>query len=251
MNFYRIYDCKTDFLNLDINGMRHIFTPNINYFYIQQPTVTSDRLFDFDDTDELAKRNGIGFVLENKLQVKRLNEKNEAYTEEFLRFLLGTDYLLHKEDDKRFSDLTGDLELKPYKWLFAKQTMLYDFKAKSLKSLNTDLSAKDPKSDWRLGLGHRYEKGFSSQLTGEGETKVLPGLKCRVYERYEFKGNVFKEQEYAINKDLHCWEAELAYNIREKDSHTIWFIIRLKAFPELPLKLGTSYYKPRTGAAGD
>jgi hypothetical protein len=72
-----------------------------------------------------------------------------------------------------------------------------------------------------------------------------------VYERYEFKGGQFKEQEYALTKDLHCWEAEFAYNIREHDTHTFWVIVRIKALPDLPLKLGTSYYKPRTGAGTD
>lgn len=247
-NFYKIYDYKTNFLNLDIDGARHIFTPNINYYYIQKPTLLPQRLFEFDDIDKLDKKNGIGFAFENKLQTKRF-EKNEFNTIELARWLIETDYLFHLDEGRRFSDITSDLELRPYSWLFVKQTALYDPKWRDLKSLNTDLFANDPEDKWRVGLGHRYEEKSSSQLTTELAAQITPKWRCRVFERYEFKGNDFKEQEYSITRDLHCWEAEFSYSIR--DTHTFWFIFRLKAFPELPLKLGTTYYRSKAGSVGD
>ena len=250
-NFYRIYDYKTDFLNLDINNVRHIFTPNINYFYVQKPTLLPGQLFEFDDVDTLDKKNGIGFIFENKLQTKRLENK-ELNTVELARWVIETDYLFRLgEQHDRLSNVSSDLEIRPYSWLFMKQTALADPKGLNLRSLNTDVVANDPKENWRLGLGHRYEQGFSSQLTSEAEMKITPKWKCRVFETYEFKGGNFKEQEYAITRDLHCWEAEVAYNVRQDGPHTFWFILRLKAFPEMPLKMGTSYYRPRTGPVND
>lgn len=251
-NFYRVYDCKTDFLNLDISGMRHIFTPNVSYYYVQKPTLLPDKLFDFDDIDTLDKKYGIGLALENKLQTKRLNDKNELITSELLRFIIDADYFIRSSSmNHRLSDIDADLEIKPYTWLFIKQTALYDPRPSAFKSVNTDVTARDPKEKWWIGAGHRYEDGFSSQLTTEAEAKVTPKWKCRVYERYEFKGNELKEQEYTITRDLHCWEMAFTYSAIEKDSHTFWLIFRLKAFPEMPLKLGTSYYRPRTGSGSE
>lgn len=243
-NFYKVYDYKTDFMNLDIEGLRHIFTPNVSYFYSQKPTLLPDRLFQFDDVDALDKRRGVELTLENKLQTKHL-ANNEKITAELARWIVGTDYLMNSNESGKLSTVSSDLEITPYSWVFMKQTALYDPKANDLKSLNTDVVATEPKDNWRLGLGHRYERDFSSQLTTEIETKITPKWKIRLFEMYEFKGNDLKQQEYSITRDLHCWEAEFTYSVR--DVHTFWIIFRLKAFPSMPFKLGTSYYRPRTG----
>jgi hypothetical protein len=248
INFYRIYDYNTDALNLDINRLRHIFTPNVNYFYTPKPTLAPQRLFEFDDVDTVDERNGLNLVFENKLQTKRM-ENGEPATIELLRWIVETDYLFHRENGKRLTDIWSDLEIRPYSWLFLKQTALYDPKWKDLRTLNTDIDAKDPKDNWRFGIGHRYEQKTSSQVTTELETKITPKWKIRVFELYEFKGNDLKEQEYSIARDLHCWEAEFTYSVR--DTHTFWLIFKLKAFPELPLKLGTTYYRPEPGTGGE
>jgi hypothetical protein len=231
-------------MNLDINKIRHIFTPNVNYFYIHKPTLLPGRLYQFDDVDNVDERNGLAFILENKLQTKH-RSKEDFNTEELLRWILETDYLFHKENDRRLTDIGSDMEITPYPWLFLKQTAIYDPKDTDLKSLNTDIDAKDPKDNWRVGIGHRYEEKTSSQLTTEIETRLTSKWKVRLFELYEFKGKDLKEQEYSVTRDLHCWEAEFTYSVR--DSHTFWIIFRLKAFPDMPLKLGTTYYRPKTG----
>lgn len=248
MNFYRIYDYNTDFLNLDINKVRHIFTPNVNYFYIHKPTLAPERLFQFDDVDNVDERNGLAFILENKLQTKHTGP-NGPDTAELFRWLLETDYLFHKENDRRFTNVSSDMEIRPYSWLFLEQTAIYDPKERDLKSLNTDIDARDPKENWRVGVGHRYEQKTSSQLTTEIETRITPKWKVRLFELYEFKGKDLKEQEYSVTRDLHCWEAEFTYSVR--DTHTFWIIFRLKAFPEMPLRLGTTYYRPKPGPSNE
>jgi hypothetical protein len=190
------------------------------------------------------ERNGLAFILENKLQTKQL-KGGEFDAVELLRWLLETDYLFHKEDNKRLANISSDLEVRPYSWLFFKQAAIYDPKRADLRSLNTDIDARDPRDNWRVGAGHRYEQKTSSQLTTEIETRVTPKWKVRLFELYEFRGNDLKEQEYSVTRDLHCWEAEFTYSVR--DTHTFWLIFRLKAFPEMPLKLGTTYYRPRAG----
>ncbi|MBI4335540.1 MAG: LPS-assembly protein LptD [Candidatus Omnitrophica bacterium] len=247
-NFYRIYNARSGILNLDIEGLRHIFTPNVSFFNVQRPTLARERIFEFDEIDRVDRKKGIGFAFENKLQTKR-REKNELNTVDFARWFVETDYLLHLDEGRRFSDVSSDLELRPYTWLYLRQAALYDPKWKDLKSLNTDVVAADKNEKWRLGLGHRYEEKASSQLTTEIQTSVIPKWKFRVFERYEFRGTEFKEQEYTITRDLHCWEADFTYSVR--DAHTFWLIFRLKAFPEMPLKLGTSYYKPRAGGGAE
>jgi len=244
-NFYKTYGYTTNAYHLDINGMRHILTPNVSYFYVQKPTLLPDKLFPFDNIDTLDKNRGVGLFLENKLQTKHTSGGDFA-TAELLRFIVGTDYLFDLPDGHRFANVSSDLEVRPYSWFFMKQSALYDPKGRDLLLLNTDLVATDPKDRWHVGAGHRYERNASSQLTTQLETRVTPAWKVGVFEVYEFDGNKFKEQQYSITRDLHCWEAEFTCSVR--NGYSFWFIMRLKAFPELPLKLGTSYYRPRSGA---
>ncbi|MFH1848180.1 MAG: LPS assembly protein LptD [Candidatus Omnitrophota bacterium] len=240
-SFFKAFDYSTNAFGLDVNGLRHILTPNAGFYYVQKPSFLPERLNNFDAVDALDQERGIALTLENKLQTKRGKNKE---TVELARFIVGTDYLLHLSDGDRFGDVDTELELRPNDWLYIKNEAIYDPKWKDLKTINTDFVATGKDEKWRLGLGHRYEEKFSSQLTSQLEATLTPKWKCRVYERYELRGNDFREQEYAVTRDLHCWEAEVAYN--KRDAHTVWVIFRLKAFPDMPLKLGTSYHDPKT-----
>lgn len=242
-NFYKIFDYSTDAFGFKINRLRHILTPNINFFYIQKPSVLPNKISEFDSIDTIDKQKGFDIVFENKFQTKTFTDLEET-TRDLARFVLKTKYLLGLEDGDRFTDIFGDIELRPNERLFIKSYFTYDPKWKDLESFNTDLLASDVNERWRVGLGHRYEEGFSSQLTSQFETKLGSRWKIRIYSRYEFKGNDFKEQEYAITRDLHCWEVEVIYN--RAGAQSIWLVFRLKAFPELPFRLGTRYYGSRT-----
>ncbi|MCM8763121.1 MAG: hypothetical protein NC829_01955, partial [Candidatus Omnitrophica bacterium] len=58
-----------------------------------------------------------------------------------------------------------------------------------------------------------------------------------------------QEQEYSLSRDLHCWEFDITYNIRKDHGSTIWFIFRLKAFPEIEFDFNQSYNAPKTASA--
>ena len=69
--FYRVYGREKDFLGVEIDRLKHIITPRIEYDYIHQPTVTAGELTGFDGVDSLAERNAVRLSLENKLQTRR------------------------------------------------------------------------------------------------------------------------------------------------------------------------------------
>ena len=65
----------------DIDGLRHIIQPYINYTYIMDPTVSRDELFYFDDVDRIDKQNFIRLGLNNRLQTRRGNwNSSQVYT---------------------------------------------------------------------------------------------------------------------------------------------------------------------------
>ena len=75
----------------------------------------------------------------------------------------------------------------------------------------------------------------------------------RAYERFNIGKGSFEEQGYTIYRDLHCWLLEFTYAIKQtsdKADNTFWVVLRLKAFPDTPIGLRRTYYRPQPGAIG-
>ena len=68
--FYRTWQTpKNAFWEID--GLRHVAVPYINYTLIPDPTVTYKKLYYFDDVDQIERQNFIRFGLQNRLQTRR------------------------------------------------------------------------------------------------------------------------------------------------------------------------------------
>ncbi|MGE4357077.1 MAG: LPS-assembly protein LptD [Candidatus Omnitrophota bacterium] len=249
--FYKVYDIHSNFLGLDINQLRHVITPTINYKYIRTPTIVSDKLMSFDSIDSISGDNIVTLGLENKLQTKRKDKEN-LKTVDLGTFLFTGDYKFKSEEiGGELRNFKFDLELTPYNWLRFESDATYEPSARDFNTANFDLIA-SYKDIWDLGLGSRYEKNSIHEITASFIYNLSPKWQFRVYERYDFKKvledgskriNDFVEQEYVIVRDLHCWTGEFSLNI--DDGYSFWVIFRLKAFPEIPFKFSASYSRPK------
>jgi len=242
--FHRIFNLQTDFLGLDINGLRHLFEPGINYNYIYQPVgVEQDKILQFDGIDSMSNSNYLTFTLGNKLQTKREIER-EMQNANLAEIDFSINYF---PETRRVSDLYTYLKLMPYHWLGCEVTAYYDTYKQHMSSVGFDLITN--KDNWRFGVGNRYTRDEeTNQLTAEWDYKINPKWSLRTYHRWNYPGDKFGkarvvEQEYGIQRDLHCWTAELVWN--RKDADTIWFVLKLKAFPEIEIKARTTYTEPR------
>jgi len=243
--FYTGLDASARFYKT-FGGLRHIVNPVVKYYYNHHPTILPRNLMQFDDIDNIDRANGVRLELENRLQTKRKSDSGMK-TVDFARLLVTTDYLFKVEQGSEFTDIDGELELRPYDWLYFEADARYDHTKAKIEKGSWDLIARDTGKDekWSFGIGQRYEEEFSSQLTSELYYKLNPKWQIRAYERFSLKGSILEEQEYSLVRDLHCWELELLYNRFRPDAHTVWIVFRLKAFPNLPLKASTSYHKPK------
>ena len=61
-------DVRVPFMNLD--GLRHIARPYVNYTYIGSPSVEKEHLLYFDDTDRIERQHFFRFGIENRLQTR-------------------------------------------------------------------------------------------------------------------------------------------------------------------------------------
>jgi len=270
--FYRIFDIKTNLLGLDIDKLRHIITPSAGYLHRGDPTVPSSHLFQFDSVDNINYYNGFSLSLENKLQTKRMYE-DKLTTVDLARLLITTDYTfrlkkgnLQSQGIGKFGDVAYKLDFYPYSWLSVNSEMVTGWskqeKKYKVRTLDTDVYA-NLGDKFTFGLGHRYESTnteINSLLTGEATWKINDKWKLMVYQRYDITDEKWKEQEYIILRDLHCWTVEAAYNVKNyirnysdgdfpHAEHNFWVIFRLKAFPKVPLGLlKRTYHRPHPGA---
>jgi hypothetical protein len=186
------------------------------------------------------------FSLENKLQTKR-----ENVTVDFLRFIASNNYSFNIEGRKRRlgDNISFDLEMLPYNWMRFESDAILNRRKKIFTSANFDLKASGEKVSW--GGGYRYERKSSSQFTGEILFSLLEGWSFKIYERMQFKGNnLLKEQNYSISRDLHCWILDINYSVLRERGETIWFALRLKAFPEMSIDYGQDYHEPKPASQG-
>ena len=272
IRFSKIFPYETDFLNLDINGLRHLVQPSLNYSYTPTPNLKATDLKQFDSIDNLRRDHRVILQLENKLQTKR-HSNEEIF--DLARFVIRTDFLVDMKDPdglnidtqdnvSRLSDFDFDLEIKPYSWLFFKSSSRWDYTRGKFESFNTDLVSSQG-DKWSFNFGHRYEDspylGVTNQFVTETAYKISPKWDFSMYHRlkkdHDSSDYKLEEQSYSIGRDLHCWLAEITYNIRKhtnigsetENDHRIWLVMKLKAFPDLPVKLfSASYSKPRPGS---
>jgi hypothetical protein len=250
-------------MNLDINGLRHIIVPSAKYFHTHQPTVDKNNLFKMDSIDALEKENGVTLSLENKLQTKRHKGKKTEVTD-LVRFIVSTDYIFRMEKGKlkfekegKFRDLSFDLELRPYKWFFIDGELDITPANQAISAGSIEASLR-PWNGFRLDLGYRYEKLAPvprNQFTFDINYTINPKWKVGLYERFDLQDGTVEEQQISVTRDLHCWEVELAYDVKGsnfiEDDFTVWFAFKIKAFPDLQLGLSRSFRKHPPGSIKD
>ena len=258
MKLYKIYDVSTNALDLNINKIRHIITPTVNYYYTHQPTVDKDNLMQFDAIDTLQAQNGVRLQIENKLQTKR-----GGVAVDLVDFIINTDYQFRmKQNEWALADKPGtnlnkfqfvfmQLEFTPYPWLYTLAKMNINTKKCLPESASVDFVG-GKEDDRSLAFGYRYQHPFDSNLpvstyynngsSGNLDPNLTPSTddtklnyltadaiyrfnelwKARVYWRFNMNKGYIDEHQYTLSRDLHCWILEFTYDFRPyEDNKTI------------------------------
>jgi len=254
--FYKIFDVESNFLNLDINKIRHIITPTIEYKYIHQPTIVASQLMGFDSIDKISRENIVTLGLENRLQTKKKGGDDE-YKKVDLGCLRTTiNYNFKPEYGSGWENLKADLELTPYNWLRMESDCKYNPQTGHFETVNLDTIIN--RSNYEFGVGHRYQQDTSSLVTTQFKYYINKDEKWTkrwiigAYVRFEAETKEWEEYQVKLTKDLHCWLADFLYNYKDGldtesgDNHTFYVVFRLKAFPEVPIQLfEASYERPK------
>ncbi|MDD2679242.1 MAG: LPS assembly protein LptD [Candidatus Omnitrophica bacterium] len=291
--FYRVFDVKTDFLGLNLDRLRHVITPTIDYSYNPEPTVSVYKLKQIDSVDRLTSSNAVSLGLTNKLQTKRKDASGKETSIDLAELNINTAYTfaprityatnliyinnigVNQTDSSSkfktgadFSDVFLKWKILPYAWLRMEGNATYKLSGAPTDSdyanyhhftnVNYDVNF-DFAPERSFGIGQRYQRKGQSQVTASFKWRINPKWKFSIYQRYNLKGftdtsvypNVFTdqgslEQQFTIARNLHCWDMEFTYDIRKHHGNTIYFVFRLKAFPENEFNINQSYNKPNT-----
>lgn len=243
--FYRTFDVTGDLWGMQINKIRHIITPQVDYVYIHTPSFPSTYLDVFDSNiDSLTRGHKINFTLENRFQTKR-----DGKNVDLLRIIGKTDFLLKEDPGKgSFNTVTSDIEFRPVDWLTFYADTTYSAQESKLSTANFDMYINGG-SKWQISLSRRLEVGAEDTFTTDFQYRINPKWRFRIYDRFDIGGGGQKEQGYTLTRDLHCWEMDINYNETRGMGSEIWIVFRLKAFPDSPIDLfGTSFNRRKTGS---
>ena len=251
-------DLKSDLLQLD--GIRHVLAPKIQYIYAAAPTVDRDHLYFFDETDRLERQHFLRLALDQRWQTRdaegiRTLAALESYAD--LHFHRG------EESGKYWGDLANRLTLQPRRDLSAWTAMLYDLGEGQIQRAQFGLRY-GRKDDWNLALRYTYRHGHLSRSAyamgteladffGESgyikkhfeSTDTISGTlnvplnsltSLEIHAEYDFEKSRMAEHHYYITRDLHCWTLVTGFGWDYNDFEFL-ILLRLTAFPNVKIDI--------------
>jgi len=243
----------------EINGLRHIIQPSLNYVFVPSPSVPLARLPQFDTLlpstrlqaiefpdfnaiDAIDSANVLRLALRNKLQTKRKDG-----VENVVNWALYTDWRLKPHvGQSTFADWFSDLDLKPFHWLTFNSELRYEPAHGHWREANhTAILA--PTDEWNIAVGHRYLRPDPSFGTNSGNNLIFASVFYRFNENwaartshhFEARDGTMEEQFYTLYRDLRSWTASVTLRLRDNRTQgkdfTVAVAFSLKAFPRFGL----------------
>lgn len=113
-----------------------------------------------------------------------------------------------------------------------------------------------PQGQWYVGLGHRYSHNDKTEEVIQFDWRLTEKWQIGTFHRITWKEvaggskrfNHVREVQYTLTRDLHDWVGELVYRLDREFGEEIFLTLTLKAYPELPIELETSYHQPKFGS---
>ena len=264
-------EAQNDFFQVD--GLRHILEPSVNYAYIPNPNVYGTNLVpqfdyqmpslrllpitmpDYNSIDSIEGENVFRFGLRNKFQTKR-----EGQVVNLVDWNVYTDWYVNPNTNQTtFSDLYSDLTFKPRSWLTIESLTRYEITDGLLRMSLTAVTL-HPADTWSWTLGQFYLRNdYSSSPTalGQGNNLFISTILLRLNEnwglrasqRFEAQTGTMQDQAYTIYRDMRSWTAALSVRLRNggggnPNDYTVAFTFSFKAAPRYGRgsDIGTPYW---------
>ena len=223
--FYRIFSFKKG--TSESFAIRHILTPEIEYFY--RPYRTRHDLPSFDSVDSISRAQDITYSLTNQFTLKTYSKKNEPVYRDFLRIKFSQTYDIEeagrdkdlKEYPRRpFTDLRTEYDFSPFDLISMEGNIWFSPYVKGITELEhtMDLKFQDNLSGF---VGYDYKRKLINDIHRKGQTKVS-------IIRYggEWKPNNIWDLSYSDERDLDLKE-DIKQELAIKYIHQCWTLSAL------------------------
>ncbi len=260
---------------LEMDGVRHILVPSVNYVYVPTPNARPGQLPQFDAElpslrqlpiefpeynaiDSVDSQNVIRYGLQNKVQTKRAGQ-----VEDFLNWQLLTDWRLQPAvNQPAFADVYSDLTLRPRSWLGVQSQTRFDPDHGQWRLLQHSVTF-EPNNVWSWTVGHFYlrdDLSASPTALGRGNSVVTSSMFYRMNENWGFRtthhfdarDGRMQEQYYTIYRDLRSWTGAVSLGVRDNGTgpkeFMASFTFSIKAMPRFGL--GSDTVRPYSLLSG-
>jgi len=240
----------------EMDGLRHILQPSINYVYVPSPSRAPRELPQFDyelptlrllpiefpdyhAIDSVDSQNVLRFALRNKLQTRR----GDWGADNLIHWALYTDWRLHpRRGQSTFADLYSEFDLRPRSWLTLSSEVRFDVAEERWREANHKATIL-PGDLWNWSVGHRYLRDDVASY-GLGNNLIIssiyfrlnPNWGLRLSHHFEARDGTMEEQYYTVYRDFRSWTGGLTFRVRDHrgerpDDFTVALTFSLKAFP--------------------
>lgn len=243
----------------EVDGLRHIIEPSMNYVFVPEPNYRPSELPQFDNEipslrllpidfpdynaiDAIDTQNVIRFGLRNKLQTKR-----EKGVENVVNWAVYSDWRLNPQGEQStFSDIYSDLDLRPRSWLTLNSQVRFDLHTEQWNAAYHTLTIA-PNDTWSMKLGHMYFRGGPEFGPDSDNNTIFSSLYykfnenwgARVSHHFEARDGVLEEQYYTLYRDFRSWTGALTLRLRDNrngaSDFAVAFTFNLKAYPRFRL----------------
>jgi len=245
---------------LQLNGLRHIIEPSMNYVFVPDPSTPPGQLPQFDaeqpsllllpvtfpdynDIDSIDSQNVIRFGLRNTLQTKR-----DGVLDNLLSWNVQLDWRLDpKADQSTFNDLYSVMAFRPRTWLTLESQTRNDINNGKLNLAFEQLTFA-PNDRWSWGLGYWYLRSGqwgnstwteNNTITSTVFVRIGDNWGARMTDNYNIVTSRLQEQFYSIYRDLRSWTSALTFRVTNDEGSTpdftVAFTLSLKAAPSVGL----------------
>ena len=177
----------------ELDGLRHVAVPYVNYNYIPKPTESADHLYYFDDTDRMIEQNFVRVGLTNRLQTRRGDYGNEVIYD-WVSLENYMDFHFKRETGfNSIGDLGSILRFTPFPDLSLSSQAIFDVG----QNASHDTSAwRGDHYDGRPGISWKYIDYLDSSFT------YRINKDTKVYGSYVYQDNYWKRTTYSMGSTL-------------------------------------------------
>lgn len=251
---------NTTIESLQIDGLRHILEPYVNYTYSPEPTVDREHLLFFDETDRLTKQHFIRLGIDQRLQTRR---EQRHHTLLRLQSYADLHFDRGEESSRHAGDLGNRLDFTPRDDLRLWGSLVHDMGEGDIQRGEAGLgvgredeinfsirylyrNAHLSRSVWSMGSTLVDLSGESSYLKkhfesadiidGRIEVPINPLTTVVARAEYDFAKHRLAEHSYELHRQLHCWVMALGFGWDNGDFKAM-IMFHLTAFPKVKLDL--------------